>query len=187
MSIPERVGRIVRHKMSEIKERFDQMEEEALAADPAELERLRRAQRRAEAKQELESAMDTPTSAMSPPLVDVAPTPLKPAPRLRTPQEITGAAGDAPPSAQTAASAEQNSRDPLLEHYRIMGVEPGSDFAAVQAAYNGFAARTDPSRFPAGSAEAREAEGIRERLEASYKILRDALDSTAHRFNLLEI
>ncbi len=76
--------------------------------------------------------------------------------------------------------------DPLDYHYRMLGLEVGADFSEVQTAYNGLAARTDPGRFPAVSAEAKELDDIRKRLEASYRALRDALDSTAHRFGLLE-
>ncbi len=60
MSIPERLTRIVRHKISEMKDRFDQMDEDALA-DPAEIAQLRRAQARTEAKQELQDSLTDPT------------------------------------------------------------------------------------------------------------------------------
>ena len=180
MSINERFSRIVRHKLSEIRDRFDQLDEEA-QQDPAEIERRRKAAVRAEARRELDDAMEegiaaTPKSGS----VDVAPVPLRPTGQRRTPEEIARA------GRPIATSGETNMPDPLLYHYRLLGVESGSDFAAVQAAYNNLAARCDSSRFPAGSAEAREAETIRQRLEVSYKTLRDALDATAHRFGLLE-
>ena len=67
-----------------------------------------------------------------------------------------------------------------------MGVEPGSDFGAVQESYKKLAARCEPSRFPAGSKEAQDVEAIRKKLDASFEILRDALDVTARRFGLLD-
>jgi hypothetical protein len=71
-------------------------------------------------------------------------------------------------------------------HYRLLSLEPGADFPAVQAAYNRLAARCDPALFPAGSAEERQARQIRERLDTSYKQLRDVLDITTTRFGRLE-
>src|SRR5580658_7148489 len=91
MSIPERLGRIVRHKISEMKDRFDQMDEEALL-DPAEMERLRRAQARSDAKQELEESLTepTPVTPRTEPKVDLPGQPLKAQPARRTPQQIAG-------------------------------------------------------------------------------------------------
>jgi len=188
MSIPERLTRIVRHKISEMKDRFDQMDEEALA-DPAEIERVRRAQSRSDAKQELQDSLTEPTPAASggTPRVDVPQQPLKPQPARRTPQQIAAQSSNYASNPTTMPnSSAQTQSDPLDYHYRMLGLEPGADFGEVQAAYNGLAARTEPGRFAVGSAEARELEDIRKRLEISFRALRDALDSTAHRFGLLE-
>lgn len=68
----------------------------------------------------------------------------------------------------------------------MLGLESGADFAAVQSAYNKLAARSDPARFTAGSPEEQQARQIRQRLDASYKQLREVLNSTSTRFNLLE-
>ena len=128
---------------------------------------------------------------MTPPVTGPAPrersaipsqTPL---PR-RTPEEISRGSlpQTAPPPAANTAAVSQS--DPLLYHYRLLGVEQGADFVTIQAAYNKLAARCDPSRFPAGSSEEHEAQEIRKRLEASYQALRDVLDPTARRFVLIE-
>ena len=207
MSIPERLSRIMRHKISEIKDRFDQLDEDALA-DPAEIERLRRAQARLEAKQELNESLmapppqpppaakkdryEAPTSRPGPDIGGIS-SAIQP---LRSPGQISGAnkngsaanLNSTPPPSNHGSEPQytsENAND-LDFHYRMMGVEVGSDFTVVQAAYNGLSARADPSRFPAGSTEALEVKDIRDRLDASYQILRDALDSTAHRFGLLE-
>ena len=191
MSIPDRLGRIMRHKLNEIKDKFDQLDEEALA-DPAEIERLRRAEARLAAKQEMEEAMQSPGYASAnagvrssetrttAPLTAPAPTsaPSSGA-RMRTPEEITGAA-------RPSSSHQSQISDPLAAHYKMLGLPPGAELAEVQRAYNSLSARISSSQFAAGSPEARELDEIRDRLEGSYKALREALDTTAHRFGMLE-
>ncbi len=76
--------------------------------------------------------------------------------------------------------------DPLGYHYRIFGLQPGADFAAVEESYRKLIARADPSRFPLGSDDAAKAADIRSRIETSYRALRDELDPTARRFDRLE-
>src|SRR5579862_4692207 len=132
MSIPERLSRIVRHKISEMKDRFDQMDEEALA-DPAEMERLRRAESRLEAKRELEEAMTQPApipsaqSKSTTSKVDLPDRALAPTPR-RTPQQIMESAGSRADSSyansQTNSSGiQQGQEDPMDYHYRMLGLE----------------------------------------------------------------
>jgi hypothetical protein len=169
-----------------MKDRFDQMDEDALL-DPAEIERVRRAQARSEAKQELQESMTDPAivTDSSRSRVDISQPPLRQQPVRRTPQQIaTPATGFNNSAAQSSGQSIQN--DPLDYHYRMLGLEPGADFGEVQTAYNGLAARTEPGRFPVGSPEASELEDIRKRLDTSFRALRDSLDSTAHRFGLLE-
>ena len=101
--------------------------------------------------------------------------PAEATPRLRA--TVTGRGGNFSP-----ASAP----DPLDYHYKLLGLESGAEFGAVQAAYNKLAARSDPSRFPAGSSDALAAQQIRQRLDTSFKTLRESLDTTAARFGLLE-
>jgi hypothetical protein len=189
MSIPQRFYRIARYKLSELKERFDRMDEEARVDWEADQKR-RHGQYSTDARRELDDAVEgspSPPAAAAPERPAATPGPL---PR-RTPDEI--ARGVRPPAPSPAPRATVPSQtagpvppDPLLYHYRLLGVEPGSDFTAVQGAYNRLAARCDSSRFPAGSKEEREARQIRERLEGAFQALRDALDPTARRFDLLE-
>lgn len=191
MSIPERMYRIFKYKLNEMKDHFDRLDAEAQRdweADPKRAE----ARSRADARQELNDALSgpSPETAKSQPYpypearTDLPSQPYQPT--RRTPQEI--AAGVRPPGVTAIGSAptETAAPDPLLYHYRALGVEPGSDFPTVQAAYNRLAARCEPSRFPAGSEEERQAQEIRKRLETSYKALREALDTTTRRFDLLE-
>lgn len=171
MSIPERFYRIAKHKFSEIRDRVDRWDEEAEEAETA---KLRATEPRTDARRELKDAMRSPAPAKS----DVIPPAY--ASTLRSPDEIRRGA------APTPADTSGGQADPLVFHYRLLGVEPGTEFSEVQAAYNRLAARCDPARFPAHSTEAQEAERIRKRLEDSYKVLRDVLDATARRFDLLE-
>ena len=184
MSIPQRLYRIARHKLEEVKLRLDTLDEEALR----ELEREQaRARQKTDAQRELDDAMifssDNNSSRTSP-----SPTgypPRKPeipnnvpnnGTRLRTPQEIAN--GKITPQPQ-----EEN----LDFHYLRLGLTPGADYLDVQAAYTRFAERCDPSRFPAGSQEEQEAKQIKARLDESYHALRDVLDPMARRFDLLEL
>jgi hypothetical protein len=185
-SIPERLARIVRHKFNEVKEHIERLDEEAQLELETEQKRL---QSRADARRELNDSVNTPrafdpeTRASS----DSAPASTSSGTRLRSPEEIAGglrSVGQPVSTPSAAATAAQH--DPLLYHYRLLGVEPGGDFPTVQAAYNRLAARCDPARFPAGSQEEQEAKQIRDRLETSYKALREALDPTARRFGMLD-
>ena len=174
MSIPERFYRIAKHKFSEIRDRVDRWDEEA---QEAETDLLRKAETRPNAQRELKDALRT-----TPPTKGEG-TPPAQASSLRSPDEIRRAGA---PMSAPSSQPLGNQPDPLTFHYRLLGVEPGTEFSEVQAAYSKLAARCDPARFPAHSTEAQEADRIRKRLEESYKTLRDALDSTARRFDLLE-
>lgn len=176
MSIPQRLARIARHKLNEMKEHIARLDE-TMARRELEMEQQR--QYEEHARRELHDTLPGGGSVRPavPPRGSAGSV-------LRSPQEIAGGSGGTMPAPQGAAQGVPG--DPLLYHYRLLGVEPGSDFSVVQAAYNRLSARCDPVRFPAGSSEEQEARRIRERLEASYRVLRDALDPTARRFGLLD-
>lgn len=180
MSIPDRFFRIAKHKMGEVKEWFDRVDSET-EEEAAEAERKRRTQEaRRDARRELDDAMATSAGDSA--------VPMQAPPSRRTPEEIARgqrSAGSSYVPATTTTTAPLPP-DPLAYHYRLLGLEPGADFSAVKSAYEKFAARSDTSRFPAGSPEAAQALEIRIKLDASYKVLRDALDTTARRFDLLE-
>jgi len=185
MTIPERFYRIARHKLGEIRDRLDQLDQE-VELSPEELERLRKQKNRADARRELEDATAEPAGSGRSSAVDVAPTPLKGQGKLRTPEEIR-AGSRLPAAPPTSGAYEQNTQpNPLEYHYKLLGVEVGADYTEVQSAYNKLVVRCDPGRFPTGSEDARTAQELRDRLESSFKVLRDALDLTARRFDLLE-
>ena len=181
MGIPERVYRIFKYKLNELKEHFDQLDAEA-QRDWETTQRRSPQQARADARRELDDALSGPSLPTQPSQPSSPPT------ARRSPEEIAAGIRPQPTASPTSSSVPTAATpDPLAYHYRCLGVEAGSDFTAVQAAYNRLAARCDPGRFPAGSEEERQAQELRTRLEASFKVLREALDTTARRFDLLEL
>ena len=193
MSIPDRFYRIAKHKLGEVKDWFDKVDEE----EEEDARQKRRADPRENARHELSDSLtpngNTTGGGSLPRGSSPAAVPMSPP---RAPQDY--ARGGRPStSAGSGYSGPSNSGggnnysstsqpDPLDYHYKLLGLESGADFAAVQAAYNKLAARSDPSRFPAGSSDALAAQQIRQRLDTSFKTLRESLDTTAARFNLLE-
>ena len=176
MSIPDRLYRLAKGKIGEIREMFDNQDEEI---DPELLARIERSQARKSAKEELSDALDGTVPAK--PSTSYTATPVRPSSGLRSPEEIRGG------SPMQTNNVNPGDDDRLADHYRLLGLEPGSDYATVQAVYEKLLSRCRPDRFPAGSPEALEAKDIEARLEATYKVLREELDPTARRFDMLEI
>ncbi len=182
MSLPERFSRIVRHKFHEIKDRISDMDAEAEEYDLKQLQTAQdRRHSRQDAVRELDDLHGEPrkpaSSTIAPDLGNIQP-------RMRTPEEIRRGtpAGSGSPTPQAAVE-----NDPLLPHYRLLGVEVGSDFQTVQAAYQRLYTRCEPSRFPEGSQEANDAEAIRTRLEETFRALKEVLDPVSRRFDILEL
>jgi hypothetical protein len=183
MSIPDRFYRIAKYKLREIKERWDDLDMRYVESETGQ---RKPADARRESERELDDIDDARVISAPPPLrtpEQIAPAIAPTAPRSA---QSTGYARPSAPPPSAPAQSQASSPDPLAYHYRLLGVEVGADFSVVQSAYNRLAARSDPARFPAGSEDARTAESIRARLDASYAALRDALDPTARRFDLLE-
>ncbi len=178
MSIPDRLYRLAKGKIGEIRDMFDNQDAD-LDLDPELLARIQRAQARKTAREELADALEgiPPANASTAPRV----SPSRPSAALRTPDEIRGG------SASQSSAVNRPAEDGLAPHYRLLGLEPGADYPTVQAVYEKLLSRCRPDRFPAGSPEALEAQDIENRLEAAYKVLREALDPTARRFDMLEI
>jgi hypothetical protein len=82
-------------------------------------------------------------------------------------------------------SALSSTLDPDVAHYKILGIAPGSDYPTVQAAFDKLAARLDPTRFENETDKA-EAKQILERVNTAYDTLRSKLDPTQNRFGKLE-
>ena len=178
MSIPDRLYRLAKGKIGEIREMFDNPDSDA-DLDPELLARIQRAQARKSAREELADALEGVPPAYASPANAVRP--VRATSTLRTPEEIRAG------TAAQSNAVDIGREDRLAPHYRLLGLEPGADYATVLAVYEKLLSRCQPSRFPAGSAEAIEAQDIENRLEATYKILREELDPTARRFDMLEI
>jgi len=70
---------------------------------------------------------------------------------------------------------------------RILGVGPTADFSEIRKAFERLNTRSDPSKFPAGSAESKQASDIQHRVQRAYAILTESIDTTEKRFKSLEI
>ena len=205
MGIPDRFYRIAKHKLGEMKDWFDKVDEEEEFESDAQ---RRRIDPRTDANRELRDSLapsgasggsggtsgmprDTSGIPVNPPRTQQASGGARPGsytPSYNTSAMNTSGSGSAAGNSynNTPTGSTTPQADPLDYHYKLLGLESGADFAAVQSAYNKLAARCDPARFPAGSQEEQQARQIRQRLDTSFKQLRESLDSTSTRFGLLE-
>ena len=69
----------------------------------------------------------------------------------------------------------------------ILGVSPTATFEEIQKAFEKLNRRSEPSQFPEGSTEQRQAAEIQKKVMAAYQILTANVDSTEKRFRSLEI
>jgi DnaJ-domain-containing protein 1 len=106
--------------------------------------------------------------------------------KIRRGRTEATARGELARRAEDAAEKASASTDPNISDYVILGVPVGSDWSAVQSAYEKLARRCDPARFPEGSEEQQTARRILERVNAAYESLRKRLDPTQNRFARLE-
>lgn len=75
----------------------------------------------------------------------------------------------------------------LASDYHLLGVRPGADLDAVEAAWKQLVQRADPKRFPAGSSEEKKAAEILNKINESYVRIREHLNPTEGRFGQLEL
>lgn len=87
---------------------------------------------------------------------------------------------------QPSGTLPPGQHDPVLAAYAILRLEAGSDLAAVEAAYTERAAELRVDEHAPGSPERLALEGKRAALTAAYERLRDALNPTEARFEMLE-
>ena len=170
MSIPDRIVKLSKSYLGQVRERIDD------AISEREL-----------ALRELE------TGAGSPP-VSSSSSGSDPDSLMRRAEEKIAAARremDAgrelrPASAAAPASVPSAALDPDAAHYKILGIAPGSDYSTVQTAFEKLTARLDANRFENETDKA-EAGKILERVNAAYDALRSKLDPTQNRFGKLEL
>lgn len=75
----------------------------------------------------------------------------------------------------------------LANEYRLLGLKPGAQLEAVEAAWRELARRADPKRFPSGSPEERKAAEILNAVNDAYASIRESLNPTEGRFGRLEL
>lgn len=185
MSLSRRLRNIALSQISAIQDRLNRIDAEAALEAERKIEQ-RRMER--DAREELDDIEAARPALRSP--EDIAAGVVRtPAPggSANRPSAYTGPVQSGPASAADAPSTAPSAQTPLQIHYKVLGLEDGADFAAVQSTYSKLATRCDPARFPEGSEDRKMAEGIRSRVDAAYQALRDALDSTAGRFDKLEL
>jgi hypothetical protein len=171
MSIPDRIVKISKTYMGQVRDRIDgalSEREDALrelegdadsrSTRPSSLDKADDIMRRAEekvaaARREMDASRE-----------------LRPA----------SASSAASPTVMPSASAEEAS------HYKVLGIPPGSDYSAVQFAYEKLVKRLDATRFDSETDRA-EAARILERVNVAYDALRSQLDPTTNRFGKLEL
>jgi len=88
------------------------------------------------------------------------------------------------PAAATARSVEA---ERLARDYRLLGVTPGAELNAVEAAWRNLASRADPKRFPSGSEDERRAAELLKSINSAYARIREAVNPTEGRFGQLEL
>src|SRR5262249_45222587 len=133
MSLSRRLRNIAKTQLNNIKERLDRIDEEA-EADVLE----KRAER--EAIKELNDPADIRLMRRSPEEIATGATRVPPRP-------------PAPPVSGTAPDPRPAPQDPLTPHYKVLGLEPGSDISAVEDAYAKLQERDLVHKFPEGSDE----------------------------------
>ena len=69
----------------------------------------------------------------------------------------------------------------------LLGVGPQAGFTDIRKAFERLNKRSDPSNFPAGSAEATQAAEIQKRVHWAFGVLTEGMDATEKRFKSLEI
>lgn len=206
MSIPNRIFRISKAYLNQVRERIDsELSERELDAgiggdtppslsgsdneyrsttprtiDPAVSaadEMMRRAEERiAAARRDMESRGE----------LDTPISPASTSPVSATPAASGSSTGTSSSSSASAGSAAA-STDPNASDYRVLGVPIGSDLGTVQSAFEKLARRCDPRRFPENSREQKDAQRILERVNVAFEALRNRLDPTVNRFGKLEL
>lgn len=77
--------------------------------------------------------------------------------------------------------------DPKAHAARILGCDVCASFEDVRKCYEKLNKRSDPSNFPEGSQERKQASEIQRRVQWAYQTLTENVDATEKRFRSLEI
>lgn len=101
------------------------------------------------------------------------------------PNAAREAVNEAEIEAKVQQLADQN--DPKNRARQLLGVGPNATFDEIRKAFDRLNKRSEPSKFPAGSAEATQASSIQQRINWAYQVLTENVDVTEKRFKSLEI
>ena len=101
--------------------------------------------------------------------------------------DATNPANFKSPQAQPAVSVEVAPEDANTYARQVLGVPANADFETIRHAFEKLCKRSDPSRFPENSDEARQASDIQKRIYWAYGVLTQDVDETEMRFRSLEI
>ncbi len=206
MSIPNRIFRISKAYLNQVRERIDSelsereldagiagdapspsptSDREYRAANPRTVdpavsaadEMMRRAEERiAAARRDMESRGELDTPITSTGTSSSSST-----------SSTSGSSTTGSSSTTSSAASAAASNDPNASDYRVLGVPIGSDLGTVQSAFEKLARRCDPRRFPENSREQKDAQRILERVNVAFEALRKRLDPTENRFGKLEL
>ncbi len=77
--------------------------------------------------------------------------------------------------------------DPKTRARQLLGVGPDAKFDEIRKAFDRLNKRSEPGKFPSGSAEANQAASIQQRINWAYQVLTENVDVTEKRFKSLEI
>lgn len=93
---------------------------------------------------------------------------------------------DAGPTTPEAARHEATG-DTRAHARQVLGVGPEASYADIRREFERLNKRSDPTKFPVGSAEATQAADIQRRVQWAYGVLSEDVDPTERRFRSLEI
>lgn len=174
MSIPDRLGRLGKAYVGAIKDKIDSELSEREAA-MSELEGSPVPTRSGKA------VPPPPTSELS----DVDSLMRRAEEKIASARRELEARQELAPPTATAPTPVDAS--PLAADYRVLGLSKGAGLSELQAAYDDLTRRSDPKRFPEGSAEQAQARKILERVNQAYENIRKEKNPTEDRFAKLEL
>lgn len=108
---------------------------------------------------------------------------------LQDSMDKPAAANEAVSEAEIDAKVQQlaDQNDPKTRARQLLGVGPNATFDEIRKAFDRLNKRSEPNKFPAGSAEATQAASIQQRINWAYQVLTENVDVTEKRFKSLEI
>jgi hypothetical protein len=104
----------------------------------------------------------------------------------RAKADQAAAAAAAPGTSPAPPGAARGGRDPFAVSYELLGVKPGVDLDALEAAYQARLAELPLEKYAEGTPQRQAVQSRRDAVEAAYEKLRDVLNPTETRFEKIE-